>query len=47
MDLAQLALERGRLAAVIAGLLFHGRDAPEVSALRWADAAAGGRRVWN
>ena len=28
-------LERGRLDAVIAGLLFHGRDAPEVSALRW------------
>ena len=27
------ALERDRLDAVIAGLLFHGRDAPEVSAL--------------
>ena len=27
-------LERGRLDDVIARLLFHGRDAPEVSALR-------------
>ena len=34
-------LGRGRLDAVIAGLLFHGRDAPEVSALRGADAADG------
>ena len=39
---AQVALERGRLDAVIAGLLFMaGMRRSEVSALRWADAADG------